>query len=152
MTEPETHRAPSAELVALARSHVQDGTIREPETPALLRRVANASPGVEIAVTVVVVTAVPLVDLPRDDFALVEYEARPGVRNYRLARLPRNDGRLVRLGAFERAFHRTCVLLVRRVLGAFRAPAPLSPVPDPAARLRAAGPGRVALLPRPSGC
>ena len=142
MTELVIHDPDAAELLALARSHVADGTIVAPETPALLRRVAAAHAGTEVVLAVVVVTAFPVHTLPPDDFALVEYEVRPGVRNYRLARVPKNDPWRIRVGLFERAFHRACRLLVRRALGAIRGPAALGPVREPTYRLPAPGPSR----------
>ena len=154
MTNLVLHRDRANTLVEMARSHVADGSICDLETPALLRRIAADELGEAVVLGVVVVTAFPFHAHPPDDFALVEYEARPGVRNYRLARVPRNDATSIRIGAFERAFHRACVLISRRILDALRGPMPLPPQPGPALRLRlgAEDPDRAALVAGPSSC
>lgn len=140
MTNLVLHRDRPNALVEIARSHVADRSISEPETPALLRRVAREQLGAEIELRVVVVVAFPVFVPPKDDFALVEYEVRPGVRNYRLARVPRNDARAIRLGAFERAIRRTFRAIGHRLTASLAGPAPEAPC-----RLRAVNPGRAAL-------
>lgn len=129
--EPGTRQAPGAELLALALRHVEYGSIDAPETPGLVRRAAKERLGVEAAVAVALVADVPAAGLARDDFVLVEHENRPGVRNYRLARVPRNSGWRIRAGAFERALRRFCVRLVRRALGAFRTSDDVALLPGP---------------------
>lgn len=152
MTELVLHRERSDALAELAGSHVGDGSLSEPETPALLRRVARERLGVRIELRVVVVVAVPVCAPPQEDFALVEHEVRPGVRNWRLARVPRNDAWGVRLGALARAMRRARLLLGRRLREALSDPAPAStaPAPEAAYRFRGGREGRVALLPGPS--
>lgn len=152
MTELVLHTPRSSTLVELARRHVADGSVSSPETPALLRRVARERLGAEIALALVVVVAVPLSDCPKDDFALVEHEVRPGVRNYRLARVPRNDEGAIRFGAFERAVRRRFLALARRLGGALRGPVAIAPAPEAAFRLGAGREDHVALLPGPSRC
>ncbi len=142
MTQLVPQESQSAQLVELARSLVADGTIGAAETPALLRRVAAAELGTEVVLAVAVVAAFPVYALPPDDFALVEYEVRPGVRNYRLARVPKNHPWRIRIGAFERACHRACTLFVRRFRRAVRGTVPLTSVREPAYRLPAPGPSR----------
>lgn len=150
MTNLVLHRDRPNGLVEIARSHVSDGSISELATPALLRRVAREQLGAEIELRVVVVVAFPVFVPPKDDFALVEYEVRPGVRNYRLARVPRNDGWSIRLGAFERAVRRTLRGIGRRLAGSFAGPAQIVPAPEAAYRLQAVSPARAALSAGPS--
>lgn len=140
MTNLVLHRDRESSLAEVARSHVADRSISDLETPALLRRVAREQLGAEIELRVVVVVAFPVFVPPKDDFALVEYEVRPGVRNYRLARVPRNDAWAIRLGAFERAIRRTLRVIGRRLTASLAGPAPEAPC-----RLRAVNPGRAAL-------
>lgn len=152
MTELVLHKDRSNVLVELARSHVADGSISDPETPALLRRAAREQLDAAVGLRVVVVTALPVRAVPKDDFALVEYEVRPGVRNYHLARVPRNDRWLVRLGALDRALRRALRALARRLAGARCGPARIAPDPGTASPLRVVRGGRVTLLPGPSRC
>ena len=109
------HLTPSPDLVDLTLAYVADGSISNPETPALLRRIAAErlaagaapAPGLE-----------PLAPprLPgHSGFVLVDYEVRPGVRGYRLARIPKNVWWRIRIGAFERRVHRAFVVLARRI-------------------------------------
>ena len=110
------HLTPSPDLVDLALAYVADGSISNPETPALLRRIAaerltaGAAHAPELE---------PLA-LPRlpghSGFVLVDYEVRPGVRGYRLAKIPKNVWWRIRFGAFERNVHRAFVILWRRLV------------------------------------
>lgn len=152
MTELVLHREGSNALVELAGSHVADGSLSGPETPALLRRVARERLGVRVELRVVVAVAVPACAPPQEDFALVEYEVRPGVRNWRLARVPRNDAWRVRFGALVRAMRRARLQLGRRLREALPGPAPAVPAPEAACRLRGGREGRVALFPGASRC
>ncbi|MDX9736106.1 MAG: hypothetical protein RBU36_18390 [Thermoanaerobaculia bacterium] len=145
MTELVLHRSRSGEVDALARSHVAEGSISVLETPALLRRVARERLGAEIELRVVVVVAFPFNARPEGEFTLVEYEARPGVWNYRLARVPGNCARSIRLGAFERAMRRAWRALGRRFAGAVHVPTAITPAPVTARLLSAASSVRAAL-------
>ncbi len=106
----------SPDLVDLAREDVADGSISNPETPALLRRIVSEQLTVYAAFAAAnerpVVFGLPITE----DFFLVDYEIRPGVRGYRLAKVPKNDPWRIAIGAFERRVHRTLVILVRRVV------------------------------------
>ena len=121
------HLTPSPDLVDLVLAYVADGTISNPETPALLRRIAAEHLAAETAVA----AAVECPALPRlpitEGFVLVDYEIRPGVRGYRLARLPENVAWRIRVGAFERHVHRTLVILWRRLVRFLTGPSALAP-------------------------
>jgi hypothetical protein len=110
------HLTAAPGLVDLARAHVADGSITALETPALLRQIASQ----RLVVTATFAVAIEWPAPPRipvtDGFVLVEYEVRPGVRNYRLAKVPANDPLRIRIGAFERHVHRTLVLVFRRLV------------------------------------
>lgn len=100
---------------------VADGSLHELETPALLRRIAGVPACANTAAPVTLETSVLHPELVPNDFVLVDFEVRPGVRNYRLARLPKNDPWRIRIGAFERRVHRTFVVLSRRIVQDFAA-------------------------------
>lgn len=100
------------ETLREARIHVSDDSIRDPETPALLRRIAGVRVVVDAAEAFEVVAPSPR-PVP-GDFVLVDIEVRPGVRSYRLVRRPKNDPWRIRIGAFERRVHRAFVVLARR--------------------------------------
>jgi hypothetical protein len=107
---------PSPDLVDLALAYVADGTISNPETPALLRRIAAEHLAAETAYAASVeCPALPQLPIT-EGFVLVDCEIRPGVRGYRLARLPENVAWRIRVGAFERHVHRTLVILWRRLV------------------------------------
>lgn len=117
MTESSKEPAPGPpqRLVDLARAYVADGSISAPETPALLRRIASrhlvVTATFEVAIEFPAPHQIPLTE----GFVLVDYEVRPGVRNYRLAKVPANDSSLIWLGAFERHVRRTLVLILRHL-------------------------------------
>lgn len=100
-----------------------DGSLHELETPALLRRIAGVPARADAAGHVTVEASVLHPELVPNEFALVDFEVRPGVRNYRLVRLPKNDPWRIRIGAFERRVHRTFVVLARRIVRSLAAPA-----------------------------
>lgn len=100
-----------------------DGSLHELETPALQRRIAGVPAPVDTAGLVTLEACVLHPEIVPNDFALVDFEIRPGVRNYRLARLPKNDPWRIRIGAFERRVHRTFVVLARRIVRSLAAQA-----------------------------
>ena len=117
----DTHRVPihltaSPDLVDLALAYVADGSISNPETPALLRRIASAHLGIGAACAPELEPPAPPLLPISDGFVLVDYAVRPGVRGYRLAKLPANVPWRIRIGAFERHVHRTLVIFVRCVV------------------------------------
>ncbi|MFN7989760.1 MAG: hypothetical protein U0529_19965 [Thermoanaerobaculia bacterium] len=115
------HLTASPDLVDLALAYVTDGSISRPETPALLRRIAfEHLAAVAACGAAVDCTAPPPLPIP-EGFVLVDYEIRPGVRSYRLAKVPENVAWRIRIGAFERHVHRTFVLFVRRLVRFFTA-------------------------------
>jgi hypothetical protein len=110
------HLTPSPDLVDLALAYFADGTIFDPETPALLRRIAAE----RLAAGAAHAPGLEPVAPPRlpghSGFVLVDYEIRPGIRGYRLAMIPKNVWWRIRIGAFERNVHRTFVILWRRLV------------------------------------
>ncbi len=146
------HLTPSPDLVDLALAYVADGSISDPETPALLRRIAAEQLAAETAYAAAVeCPALPHVPIT-EGFVLVDCEIRPGVRGHRLARLPENVAWRIRVGAFERHVHRTLVILWRRLVRLLTAPSALAP--EAKARLlaqRARAAGDVAFLGPASG-
>ena len=131
------HFTPSPDLADLALAYVADGTISNPETPALLRRIAAEHLAAETA-NAGAEECPALPQLPiTEGFVLVDCEIRPGVRGYRLARLPENVAWRIRVGAFERHVHRTLVILWRRLVRLLTAPPVLAP--EARARLLAQG-------------
>jgi len=130
--------ARAAELDALARSHVAEGSISDPETPALLRRVARERLGADIDLRVVVV-ALPILALPQDELVLVEREVRPGLRSYHLARVPRNRAWRIRLRALARALRHAWRAIGSRSTGAVHGLPAIAPAPGPACRLATGG-------------
>ena len=117
----DAHRVPihltaAPDLVDLALAYIADGSISSPETPALLRQIAaeqlaaGAAHAPEPAPA-----ALPLLPIT-EGFVLVDCEIRPGVRGYRLAKLPANVSWRISIGAFERNVHRTLVIFVRRLV------------------------------------
>lgn len=110
------HLTPSPDLVDLALAYVADGSIDDPETPALLRRIAAEQLGARVAHAPEPGTPAPTLLPITEGFVLVDFEVRPGVRGYRLAKLPANVGWRIRIGAFERNVHRTFVVLGRRLV------------------------------------
>jgi hypothetical protein len=128
----EVHRIPihltaSPDLVGHARACVADGSISDPETPALLRRTASLHLVAVVAYASAIEYPVPPRIPVAEGFVLVDYEVRPGVRSYRLARIPANDSERIRIGAFERHVHRTLVLFVRRLVWYFTGQMALAP-------------------------
>ena len=108
-----------------ARASLADGSLHDLETPALLRRIAGVpAPPASTAALATVAPPVLRPEVVEADFVLVDFEVRPGVRNYRLVRRPANNRWRVRIGAFERRVHRTFVLLARRFARALAVPAP----------------------------
>jgi hypothetical protein len=110
------HLTGSPDLVDLALACVADGSISNPETPALLRHIAFEHLAAEAAYAAA--THCPAVP-PRpvtEGFVLVDYEIRPGVRGYRLAKVPANVSWRIRIGAFERHVRRTLFILWRRLV------------------------------------
>ena len=103
---------------------VADGSIHDLETPAILRRIAGVPAPASSAALATVVLPVLLPEVVQTDFVLVDFEVRPGVRNYRLVRRPANSPWRVLIGAFERRVHRTLVFLARRFARALAVPAP----------------------------
>lgn len=115
------HLTASPDLVDLALAYIADGSISRPETPALLRCIAFEHLAAEAAcVAAVDCPASPPLPIT-EGFVLVDYEIRPGVRGYRLAKVPENVAWRIRIGAFERHVHRTLVLFVRRLVRFFAA-------------------------------
>lgn len=109
------HPTASPDLVDLALACVADGSISSPETPALLRHIAFEHLAAEAAYAAAAdCPAVPPHPVT-DGFVVVDYETRPGVRGYRLAKVPANVSWRIRIGAFERHVHRTLVLFVRHL-------------------------------------
>jgi hypothetical protein len=110
------HLTPSPDLVDLALAYVADGTISNPETPALLRRIAAE----RLAAGAAHAPEFEPLASPRlpghSGFVLVDYEVRPGIRGYRLAKIPKNVWWRIRIGAFERNVHRSLVILWRRLV------------------------------------
>ncbi|HQP88197.1 MAG TPA: hypothetical protein PLL76_18260 [Thermoanaerobaculia bacterium] len=110
------HLTASPDLVDLALAYVADGSISDPATPALLRRIAaehlaaNEAPAAAIECPTLVHHPIT------EGFVLVDCEIRPGVRGYRLAKLPANVSWRISIGAFERNVHRTLVIFVRRLV------------------------------------
>ncbi len=142
MNELVLHGSRSGEVVDLARRHVADGSISEPETPALLRRVARERLGFSVDLRVVVGVAFPVLPLPKGDFALVEHEVRPGLKNCHLVRVPRNCAWRIRLGAFRRALRRAWTALGRGVAGSLpTGPFLATSVHPPVAGIVLSGPG-----------
>ena len=94
---------------------VADGSLRNLETPALLRRIAGVSARADTAEDATLEASALKPELVPNDFVLVDFEVRPGVRNYRLVRLPANDPWRIRLGVFERRVHRAFVVLARHI-------------------------------------
>lgn len=105
-----------------APPHVEAGSLHDLETPALLRRIAGVPAHLEAARHATPEASVLHPELVQSDFVLVDFEVRPGVRNYRLVRLPKNDPWRIRIGAFERRVHRTFVVLTRRLVRALAVP------------------------------
>ncbi len=107
---------PSPDLADLALAGIADGTIFNPETPALLRRIAAE----RLAAGAAHALEIEPLALPRlpghSGFVLVDYEVRPGVRGYRLAKIPKNVWWRIRIGAFERNVHRSLVVLWRHLV------------------------------------
>ena len=110
------HLTPSPDLVDLALAYVADGSISSPETPALLRRIAAE----RLAAGAAHAPELEPLASPRlpghSGFFLVDYEVRPGIRGYRLAKIPKNVWWRIRIGAFERNVHRSLVILWRRLV------------------------------------
>ena len=101
--------------VDLAQALVSDGTLSDPETPALLRRIAGAPLAAETAHATALEAPAPPRDSTARDFVLVDWEIRPGERRYRLARVPANVPWRIRIGAFQRHVHRSFVVAGRRL-------------------------------------
>lgn len=110
------------ETLREARIHVSDDSIRDPETPALLRRIAGVRVVVDAAEAEAFEVVAPSPRAVPGDFVLVDFEIRPGVRSYRLVRRPKNDPWRIRIGAFERRVHRAFVVLARRFARGLTAP------------------------------
>ncbi len=106
-----------------APPQVADDSLRDLETPALLRRIAGVPAPADAAGQVTLEASVLHPELVPNDFVLVDVDVRPGVRNYRLVRLPANDPWRIRIGAFERRVHRAFVVLARRMTRSPAAPA-----------------------------
>ena len=100
-----------------------DGSLHKLETPALLRRIAGVPARADAAGHVTVEALVLHPELVPNDFVLVDFEVRPGVRNYQLVKVPKNDAWRIRIGAFERRVHRTFVVLARRIARSLTTPA-----------------------------
>ena len=107
-----------------APPHVEAGSLHDLETPALLRRIAGVPAHAATGGHGTLEPSVLQPELVPNDFVLVDFEVRPGVRNYRLVRLPKNDPWRIRVGAFERRVHRTFVVLARRIARALALPLP----------------------------
>jgi hypothetical protein len=117
------------DLVIMARECVTAGTIGDLETPAILRQIARDHLGARIP-KAAQADLIPAELLPRiGDLVVAEFEVRPGVRGIWLTKAIHNDGRLVAIGAFERACHRMLVKLVRRLVRLVSTPIVLFPVP-----------------------
>ncbi len=124
-----THLTASPDLVDLALAHVADVSISALETPALLRQIASRRLVFTATFTVAVECPAPPRVPVTEGYVLVEYEIRPGVQGYRLAKVPANDPLRIRIGAFERHLHRTFVLFLRRLVWSLTTrviPAPVS--------------------------
>lgn len=102
---------------------VADCSLHELDTPALLRRIAGVPAPADAAGHVTLGACALHPELVPNDFVLVDFEVRPGVRNYRLVRLPKNDPWRIRIGAFERRVHRAFVVLARRIVRSLAASA-----------------------------
>jgi hypothetical protein len=103
------------DLGDLALARVADGTLSDPETPALLRRIAREPLADDAAQATAPEAPAPARDSTARDFVLVSWEIRPGERRYRLARIPANVRWRIRIGAFERHLHRSFVIAGRRL-------------------------------------
>lgn len=111
-----------------ALSLIADGPLHELETPALLRRVAGMSARAGAAGHAILEASTLHPELVPNDFVLVDFEVRPGVRNYRLVRLPKNDRWRIRIGALQRRVHRAFVILARCIARSLAAPGAGVPV------------------------
>lgn len=100
-----------------------DCSLRDPETPALLRRIAGMPAPADAAGQGTLEASVLHPELVPNDFVLVDFDVRPGVHNDRLVRPPANDPWRIRIGAFERRVHRALVVLARRITRSLAAPA-----------------------------
>ena len=110
------HLTASPDLVDLALAYVADGSISDPATPALLRRIAAEHLAANEAHAAAIECRVRPHHPISDGFVLVDWEVRPGTRGYRLARLPANVWWRIRIGAFERNVHRTLVIFFRQLV------------------------------------
>ena len=128
-TNDTSPQAGLADLVTMARECVMAGTIGDLETPAILRQIARDHLGARIP-KAAQAGLLPAELLPKlGDLVVAEFEVRPGVRGIWLTKAIHNDGRLVAIGAFERACHRMLVKLVRRLVRLVSTPIVLFPVP-----------------------
>ena len=107
------------EIPREAPPRIANGSLCDVETPALLRRIASVSVRAVVTGHAPLEASVLRPEVVPNDFVLVDFEVRPGFRNYRLARLPRNDRWRIRIGAFERRVHRAFVVLARRIVRSF---------------------------------
>lgn len=121
------HLTASPDLVDLALAYIAAGSISNPETPALLRQIAaeqlaagaaHAPEPAPAALSLLPIT---------EGFVLVDCKIRPGVRGYRLAKLPANVSWRISIGAFERNVHRTLVIFVRRLVRFLASPVTVTP-------------------------
>jgi hypothetical protein len=110
------HLTASPDLVDLALAYVADGSIFDPATPALLRRIASEHLAADEACAAPIERPVPPCPPISDGFVLVDSEILPGVHRYRLAKVPANVSWRIRIGAFERRVHRTLLVLARRLV------------------------------------
>ena len=135
-------RATAEALGAMARRALLDGTIDDPETPAILRRIAGDAPRPRPATA-------PARSLAESGLVLAEIQLSPGVVGLWMTKQPGNDRRLVLLGTFERALDRLALRAVRRLLRFLATPVVLARIPrngrvaPRARRLAPAGPDTV---------
>ena len=114
LTEPGPGTA--AALVEMALACVEDGTIDDPDPPAVLRTIGGrpqaAGSGQRQPTDVLRAELLP----KAEGLVLAEVDLGPGVVGLYLTREPVNDRRLVWIGALERRIHRLAVKATRRLL------------------------------------
>ena len=125
-----------ADLVDMARECVKAGTIGNLDTPAILRQIARDHLGAGVPLAAQVDLLKPELLPKLGDLVVAECEVRLGVRGIWLTTATHNDRRLVALGAFERACHRTLVEVVRRFVRLVSTPILILPVPNSSGLVR----------------
>lgn len=112
--------ATEAALAGMARAALLDGTLDDPETPAILRRIAREFPRDRPA---------PAQSLAASGLVLAEIELRPGVVGLWVTKQPRNNRRLILLGRLERAVDRLALRATQRLLAFLATPFVLVRIP-----------------------